>query len=252
MSSYNCEGMGSEHCRVETATNLESALTICLGLREHGFYSFRGQRNASWSLGLHGISSVEKLDDHLEQFRRRCMEFPPPPHIGESDHWRWLFFAQHYRLKTRLLDWSKNPLVAIYFAVENILSGVSDESGYGAVWAVRVSNEHFETPLQGGRRPDEIADWTMVNPPPVTPRIGRQSSVFSYHPGPKPLSPINKQPRRKKEDLVKIEIKRSGRSNPSESIRQQLGILNIHHGSLFPDPEGIAQFVNYEWPILQK
>ncbi len=49
--------------------------------------------------------------------------------------WEWISLAQHYRVPTRLLDWSENPLVALYFAVE------VDEDSNGAqvdgrVWAL--------------------------------------------------------------------------------------------------------------------
>jgi hypothetical protein len=60
-----------------------------------------------------------------------------------DDEWERLALAQHYDLATRLLDWTKNPLVALFFAACN------DEEKDGAVYAIDppgglVTKERFE------------------------------------------------------------------------------------------------------------
>src|SRR4051794_3378288 len=39
------------------------------------------------------------------------------------DEWDWYYVMQHYRIPTRLLDWTESPLTALYFALGSAVEG---------------------------------------------------------------------------------------------------------------------------------
>ena len=94
---------------------------------------WRGQSDASWNL-TPGIYREDRA--RLEStFCNRFKIGAPVRHSkvpAQNDIASWLFLAQHYRLPTRMMDWTKSPLYALYFAIKE-----SDETD-GALWALCV------------------------------------------------------------------------------------------------------------------
>lgn len=61
---------------------------------------------------------------------------------------------QHYGVPTRLLDWSENPLVALYFAVEN-----KDKETDAAIWMLRPNKLNTHAHINDKDEPDYIPSF---------------------------------------------------------------------------------------------
>ena len=82
---------------------------------------YRGQKDWSWRLDPGILRSIDNVDaknelEYLYQFRQVAA---PKFNSLQLDKWGWITYAQHHTLPTRLLDWSTQPLIALYFACEN-------------------------------------------------------------------------------------------------------------------------------------
>lgn len=74
---------------------------------------YRGLTDSSYEL-LPGIYTCDEKDIENKQYRRCMIDYPE---VFTKDHVNNLAKIQHYKKKTRLLDFSFDPLVSLYFAV---------------------------------------------------------------------------------------------------------------------------------------
>lgn len=183
-------------------------------------------------LGQIYINLQETELDMIREFKRKALPFIKHKPASELE---WLTLAQHYGLSTRLLDWTSNYLVALWFAVENIPVQFSKDvkPRDGVVYVFDPPTDYFVRD-QECIDPFKIQHIKVFDPNHITQRIVAQAGSFTIHP-----MRIDKRNFDFIDDthIRKIIIK----SENFASLRSQLVRSGISAEVLFPGLEGVCR-----------
>lgn len=147
-----------------------------------------------------------------------------------------LILAQHFGLQTRLLDWSSNPLVALWFACEDL----RDNDSY--VYALDADSLKVKDIYN--KDPFDIGSTTVLKPKMNNPRIIAQHGWFTVH----SYSSIDKK-------FVSLEKNKKISpflsefvipNNKKRSILHSLDRSGINSRTLYPDMEGLCRYLNWK------
>lgn len=216
----------------------------------YSHYVWRGQGNSEWGLEssldrLAGTSgktlSPGLLAKHLGQFQMASLGRRgknPPVHSVENDWWA---LGQHNGLATPLLDWTKSPFVALFFAFEKEMPPLVE---HRAVWALSgFMSINKDLPEEGTRlqyvRPKQDENARLVS----------QAGLFTRAPlGENIRSWVEKYHAMDKDEtalLIRILVPNTDR----EECLRMLTMMNINHASLFPDLYGSGKYCNTSFAV---
>ncbi len=187
-----------------------------------------------------GIDIKEREKELLSEFIR--LSIPYITKRTPKNEWEWLSMAQHHGLHTRLLDWSTNPLVALYFAVQNYT-----QKNIPVVWSVAPSlgsilssKDFVDQKVSPFDRPRTL----VFKPPMVTERLRAQQGWFTVHKVHKVKGseciPLENQLH------YSIRMKKFIIKGKPKDILRDLDNFGINQATIYPDLDGLCKHISWK------
>ena len=208
-------------------------------------------------------SSEQEL---INQFKSRAIHYLKNI-PDKDDDWEWLFLMQHYKLPTRLLDWTESAVVGLAFALIYREDKKRDSNKEGAhIWCL----DPFKLNLKFNQIKGEVPNIT-VNPhaqaicgkdhlptfgdmkspvaiygPQNNPRIVGQKGVFTVFPSKEKFIYDDHIT----EDIgIKINIKTDAQV---KKIALELYDIGISESMIFPELDSISLEIKREYSNFKK
>ncbi|EAR62092.1 FRG domain-containing protein [Neptuniibacter caesariensis] len=230
-------------------------------------WAFRGQRDAEWHLEsslTRRLRMFVPADQWADREQRAIRVFKRKAHYflndtsALKDDFRCLALMQHHGAPTRLLDFTKSPYVASYFALQSCTTPA-------AVYAVNTPALWHEATPPGlpqmtrdaidPRNSDSLSRYYLSNQYPIVwpgepwsmdRRIVAQAGTFML-PGRIDVSVEQLLNEYEYEEpiLAKIILNPEIRKEAMEALYR----MNISSATLFPDLDGLARSIQYELEV---
>jgi len=271
------------------AEYVQTVANLILG--EKKFSWFRGHGDADWPLVPSIQRSLKKFENparfyECERYSTNDFQSRASSFLKEKpamdDFSAWLTIMQHYGLHTRLLDWSRSPLYALYFATQDYKKHGDKDA---CVWLLSPwelnKHAHLEektyiyhmyhrtvedvvyTAFRVYHRPSDLcvlpeeqrryeryerSNDTIVAcyATETDGRVYNQQSTFTVHSSLRRLTEVHEEIKQNSNEELLIQIIIP--ANKKEKIFEELFCCGITHSNVFPDLEHVAMDIRKIYP----